>query len=234
MSSQPERHASASQPAPVDAQEQVQDYLDYLCAPLLGIVPYAVRQSFRQEAEAHLWAIVEEYQEQGLPEEKALYAAMQEHGDPSLIGQAFVEAWSEKAPRRSLARRIGPATWRAFGFFGVASALCLLTLEIYTLNARKPDLPLFLFVLAPVAPVAAGCLTGLTTSAQVAAGTCRALIFLILHMAVISLLVLPRTEIAFFTLFQLLYWLPMGCLSAAITSLFLRWRQRQRFPYVAR
>ena len=37
-----------------DCDEQIEDFLDHLCAPLIGIVPYRERFAFRQEAHAHI------------------------------------------------------------------------------------------------------------------------------------------------------------------------------------
>lgn len=50
----PPNHSPRTDEWLVDDQEQIQDYLDYLCAPLIGIVPYAQRRRLRAEATDHL------------------------------------------------------------------------------------------------------------------------------------------------------------------------------------
>jgi len=45
--------------------DRIKDYLDYLCAPLLGVVPYAERRSLREEARGHLPEIAAEFEAQG-------------------------------------------------------------------------------------------------------------------------------------------------------------------------
>ena len=47
------------------AQERLEDYLDYLCAPLLGAVPYPQRKRFRREAADHLLALAEDFAAKG-------------------------------------------------------------------------------------------------------------------------------------------------------------------------
>jgi hypothetical protein len=58
--------ALSAQEGPLERSDRIEDYLDYLCAPLLGAVPYAERRSLREEARAHLLDIVAEFEAQGL------------------------------------------------------------------------------------------------------------------------------------------------------------------------
>lgn len=217
------------------ACDQVEDYLDHLCAPLLGAVPFAQRQMLRCEAREHLLAISEEFaQEQGMPPQEALLAAMREHGEPWQIGQSFLEAWREAAPRRSLARRVGMSSLRAFAFFGIATTMALLSLESYALKTVQPDsLPAILFLIGAL-PFLAGSLTGWTSPPQAARGTCRAMLLLILYSAIMSLLAPPHTEMGCFALFQLVFWLPIGCLSALATATLRQRYRRQHFICLAR
>ncbi len=63
-------------------QEQLEDYLDYLCAPLLGIAPYAQRRRLRLEAADHLHALAEDFQSEGFAPEEAISLALKEYGEP--------------------------------------------------------------------------------------------------------------------------------------------------------
>lgn len=64
------------------SEELLQDYLDNLCAPLVGVVPYVERQSLRAEAEEHLLALIENKEAQGLFSEAAVEATLVEYGEP--------------------------------------------------------------------------------------------------------------------------------------------------------
>ena len=44
---------SDAPPVEEEVQAQIEDYLDYLCAPLLGIVPYPQRRRLRLERVRH-------------------------------------------------------------------------------------------------------------------------------------------------------------------------------------
>src|SRR2546423_519170 len=86
--------------APQDANEEkkrqselIQDYLDHLCSPLIGIVPYIRRQEVRMEAEGHLYALIEEQREAGLDLLRATETALQRYGVPHRLGQAIVDCW---------------------------------------------------------------------------------------------------------------------------------------------
>ena len=71
------------------ADEQVEDYLDYLCAPLIGSMPYRERRRFRMEALAHIDGLIAEYREQGFALPEAVQKALREFGEPGQIGQVF-------------------------------------------------------------------------------------------------------------------------------------------------
>ena len=46
------------QAQPLFCDERVEDYLEHLAAPLVGIVPYPERRAFRQEAHAHIEGLI--------------------------------------------------------------------------------------------------------------------------------------------------------------------------------
>jgi hypothetical protein len=56
----------------VSPAERIEDYLDHLCVPLVGVVPYRERRSMRQEAAAHIACLVDEFQaERGCTSDEA-------------------------------------------------------------------------------------------------------------------------------------------------------------------
>ncbi len=129
MNRRPDPHLSPQAPAQEDRQAQIEDYLDYLCAPLLGIVPYAQRRRLRLETEDHLHALIEDFEAEGFAPPEAVAVALREYGEPWRIGQEFADAWLSGSAPPHLARYADAATLRAFGWFGVFSVINLLAVE---------------------------------------------------------------------------------------------------------
>lgn len=202
---------------PAQAQEQMEDYLDYLCAPLLGTVPYSQRQRFRREAADHLWGLAEDFAAEGFSNADAVSHALCEYGEPWRLGQSFADSWQRGGERRYTLRFADAATVRAFGGFGVFSVLTLLWIEQSVFQPGSSTLPLAA-CLAVAAPFLAGVLTGLGLHAHPGLGIVRAVGTLAAASGVIGLLLLPHPEALQFALFQLLFWLPAGALSAAVTA----------------
>src|SRR5712692_3300681 len=97
-------------------RERVEDYLDHVCAPLVGIVPHTERAALRVEVAGHLAALIDEYEEVGLEPEAATHAALREHGEPWSLGQAFLEEWARREPVGRLARGTNAGALRAFAW----------------------------------------------------------------------------------------------------------------------
>ena len=225
---------SDAPPAEEEAQAQIEDYLDYLCAPLLGIVPYAQRRRLRLETEDHLLALVEDFGAEGFAPDQAVTVALREYGEPWRIGQDFAEAWLTGPHPCRLARFTDAATLRAFGWFGVFSVLSLLGVEQCALVPNQQALWPLVQCLAVVAPLLAGVLTGLALHPKMAGGVCRAVAALALASGAAGALVLPHPEVLQFALFQLVFWLPAGCLSAAVTASLRRQFRLQNFRRTTR
>ncbi len=236
MSSQPDLklviHDRHGLPATDD--ERIEDYLDHLCAPLIGIVPYCERMAFRQEAHAHIDALIRDYLYAGKAPEEATESALREFGEPWKVGQSFLQEWSQGTPQMRPARLIRKATWTAFAWFGVASMLTLLLLEQVVLPPRQDALLPGVLLLAFLAPFVVGSVVGRTLPAQTGRGVRNALLILVLHSFVTGLLLLPRQEGLLFALWQLLFWLPVGHGTASVTALWVRHVRRQRFWQAAR
>jgi hypothetical protein len=202
-----------------DRHGRVGDYLDHMCSPLIGLVPYDERQSLRLEVEGHLYALIEEYEGEEFNPEAATRTALREHGEPWRIGQTFLDEWCRRAPRSRLAHYAGTATLRAFACSGIAAVPVLLFLQVATLfgPSREPFTQLLtpnwlLYLL--LAPGAAGLLTGLITPVRPVPATVKAVGALATVSALAGLQMLPYTEGLYFALYQLLYWLPAASLAA--------------------
>ena len=88
--------------------------------------------------------------------------------------------------------------------------------------------------LAVVAPLLAGVLTGFALHPKTAGGVCRAVAALALASSTAGLLVLPHQEVLQFALFQMVFWLPAGCLSAAVAASLRRQLRLQNFRHMTR
>ena len=214
--------------------ERLEDFLEHLCAPLIGIVPYAERRAFREEAHTHLDGLIREYVRQGQGEQEATEAALREFGEPWKVGKAFLEEWQLGTPHLRPALLIRKATGTAFAWFGIASMLILLMLEQGLSSTARETLLPWMGLAAFLAPFVGGALTGAMCSGHVERGVRNAIGLLALHAAVVGLLLLPRYEGLAFAGWQLLFWMPAGCGSAVATASCLRQVRRQRFWQVTR
>ena len=207
-----------------------EDYLDHLCAPLVGIVPLAERRNLRDEVRAHLEALADEFGYAGKSPPEAAAAALQELGEPWQVGQTFLREWLQGCPDVAPARLIRAAAFRAFAFFGVAAVLNWWLLEHCALDASSTsDLTPWLWILAAVSPLIAGALTGLGQPARMGRGLCLALGALIFHALAAGALLLPQPDGFMFVLCLLLWWLPAGWLSATAAAHLVRSHRRARF-----
>lgn len=217
-----------------NAQALIGDYLDYLCTPLLGIVPYAQRRRLRAEAEDHLHLLAEDFEAEGFSPAEAAAVALREYGEPWQVGQDWAEAWLCGAAPSRLFRPADAATLRAFGWFGVFTVLNLLTLETWALEPSQVGILPLIPCLAVVSPVAAGALTGIELNSRTNVGICLAMVLLGLASAAVGLLLLPRQEGLIFSAFQFVFWLPVGCLSATVAANLRRQFRLQGFRHTVR
>ena len=233
----------------MDCADRIEDYLDYLCAPLLGVVPYAERLSLREEARAHLLDILAEFEATGMPPHEALTCALRAHGNPWRIGQFFVQEWGQGTVESPPCYWVRRATRCAFAWFGLAAALSLLLIEQYAsggsshlIFSKGYPMPLssqdalypYLCAVSLLSPVIAGCLTSVMTPRQVLRGIVGALAILTVHALVTACLLLPKVEGFAFVLLLIGYWLPVGCGTAIALATLRRYHHCQRFWQLAR
>lgn len=201
-----------------EAQALIEDYLDYLCAPLLGIVPHVQRRRLRAEAQDHLLALAEDFEAEGFAPQEAVSVALREYGEPWQVGQSFADAWLGGAAPSRLVRFADAATLRAFGCFGILTVLDLLLVEWSVLGPSQEGLLPLIQCLAVLSPLLAGGLTGLGLDSRASVGICRAVSLLALVAATAGLLLRPHSEGLTFAAFQIVFWLPVGCLSATVAA----------------
>lgn len=246
---------SPSEAAALEAAEVLEDYIDRLRAPLVGIVPLERRQRFVSEVAGHLEALTEDFLAEGLAPSAAAKRAVDEHGNPGKLAEDFLTTWFERDARGPLEKRFGRANCTAFGAFVVVQAvyLFLLQIRIFEPNGVYYRLPLspgqirqiwpsplpypenspwFLVLLGyPIlAPFLAGIWVGRRVPVRAAKSVYHALVPLILCSFTVGVCLLPVTEGILFALFQLLFWLPIGALCAHISSVLARAVRVGRIP----
>src|SRR2546427_11434751 len=93
----PQRAANGSgEAAPPDPR--IEDYLDHVCAPLVGLVPYARRQELRAELRGHLEALAASYRELGSAPNLASEQALRQFGDPRELARRCADERSRGQP----------------------------------------------------------------------------------------------------------------------------------------
>lgn len=71
------------------ARDQIEDYLDQTCAPMVSQKPYEERAAIREELRSHLVALVRASVELGASEAEAVRSALQKMGRPTQVARAF-------------------------------------------------------------------------------------------------------------------------------------------------
>lgn len=101
----------------------IEDYLDHVCAPLVGHVPYARRQTLRSELAEHLDALIEAREELGETHEDAVQQALRQFGDPATLGRQWLREWEgAQGPSETMweAGRLGMRYFAPAGLIGLA------------------------------------------------------------------------------------------------------------------
>ena len=193
MTEQPKRlpHDEVGSPSPADRSPnrlddgvardvRLEDYLDHVCAPLIGLVPYARRQELRGELRSHLEALAASHVELGSAPDVALIRSLHQFGDPHAIARHWAREWTHPSPARPLQPAWRTIPW-ALGCFGTASLVVFLILQTMASESdgsiRTAWMGLLLF--GAVLPVLAGITTGLLAPARHALGSFFALALLV-------------------------------------------------------
>ena len=217
------------------AAERLADYLDNLLAPLVGIVPYAERRDFREEAGMHVEGLIDEFLNEGTSLLSATETALGEFGEPWRIGEGYLEEWLRGGNKEQKpATLVRKANFAAFGAFGIASTLLVLLLEQVLLVPNQDSLVMLIGAVAVLAPLAAGAFTALMCPAYSERGVRNAILLLIVHTLIAGILLPTRSECGMLAAWQLLFWLPAGRITAGTVAVLVRESKRHRFLELAR
>ncbi len=231
----------------------IEDYLDHLCAPLIGIVPYERRIRLRDEARFNIQGRMEMYVRDGVEPAEAAAQAVEKYGHTDELSEQFLEEWMHYLPKGSIARRLGlPMSYAAFAFFeSTFIGMLILQVRMYAADPRPytfglpnstfrqifPEpLPLpeaspswvLLWSYAFLAPLIAGWFTGTKALTGAARAACMIMMPLVIGSFMLGTLMLPTTEGLWFAFVQILWWVPAGALTAHVASVLAR-RRRLRF-----
>jgi hypothetical protein len=214
---------------------RIDDYLDHVCAPLVGVVPYAQRQELRSELAGHLEALVCGYQELEPDADTAVVAALRQFGDPRRLARRLLR----QSEREQSSRHLWRATLTALALFGPTALLSLASLFWWDMAEATGmgtfpmgALGLEGLRVALVAPLVAGLMTGLLAPARAALGTFYVQALLILPSVLLSHYGrIPALEYhlqcgTYLAMIQACLWIPVGCGAAALGD-FLQNRRMQ-------
>lgn len=248
------RKAPGAEPLSDDV---INDFLDHLCAPLIGVVAYAERCRLREETGYHLERVANSYVVAGSSPYEAACLAVENYGDSRVIGDRLLESRLRARMRHRIFQRMHPAELRALTWFGIANACVaiLLQMRVYLTDLlassrlitfgldpaqirqiipRPVPLPQtdpfywLLFAFLLVAPIVAGFLTGTQAPVQSTRGVYIVQTSLTLYTFLFGFLMLPVRDGLVVAVFQLFYWLPAGCLSATVGTA-MTGRRRYRY-----
>jgi hypothetical protein len=212
-------------------QARIEDYLDNLSAPLIGIVPYAERQGIRGEAADHLYALIEQMQEEGLSAEGATEAALRAYGQPSEIGRAILDTWCRSLDaQRPMQNDERCSTLRAFACCAVVSTAGLLLVQAMLLfSVRQESFSALVFVYIVVSSLLAGVGAGQMIHTRCAQAVFCAMAIVLLHHVIAGMLMWPHREGLYYTLLELVIGLPVSIAAAKVTQSWRRFARRRMF-----
>jgi len=76
----------------------VEDYLDHIVAPMVGVVSFETRQELRRDMRAHLAQLIAAHEELGSDHAEATLAALRQFGPPSVVSRKWLEELPQDLP----------------------------------------------------------------------------------------------------------------------------------------
>lgn len=213
----------------------LEDYLDRLTAPLMGIVSYDVRTALRVETQEHLEIRIEGLERNGMSYPDATREAIRLYGPASRVSDEFLMQWFESSATSPLLRRIGKANGIAFSYFLLAHLIYIVFLQAYVFD---PSGAAYAFSISPgelrhfvpepmplpdgpgaliatfgypiVAPIVAGWLVGWQVPVRPYRAVWHSMLPILVYSFIVGTLLLPVRTGVFFALFEAAFWLPVG------------------------
>ncbi len=228
----------------------IRQYVETLDRSLAGEVSNAERELLVEEALFVLESSVAEGTLLGKTVEEAIRDALQEYGPVLAVADAHVEGFYEADPRSPIIQLLGRANALAFGLFGCATLAyyILLQVRIYLpvgvpinlpfspAEVRSvfpeplpyPDLTPSFFALLGyplIVPFVLGWVVGRRIPVHAPAAVFRSMGPIALCSFLMGSLLLPNTEGLLFAIWQVIFWIPVGYLTACLSSYLARQRR---------
>lgn len=234
-------------------KELIEDYLDHVCQPLVGVIPFAERSRFREEAQFHLERLQQSFVEECSTPSEAALKAIEAYGEADKVSDDCIKSYLDNRIQSPALKTVGTGNFIAFSIFGVAQILytALLQLHVFLPSGEAYRLPvspaaarmllpepfpipqswgdfLLLYGFPFIAPAVAGFVTGWTVPVQAARSVLQAMLPIIIYSFVVGSFMVPMTAGLLFAIFQALYWVPVGCLFASVGTTFAQRRAVRR------
>lgn len=213
----------------------LEDYLDRLTAPLVGIVSYDTRTALRIETQEHLEIRIEDLERKGMGYADATREAIRIYGPAARVSEEFLTQWFESSATSPLLRRIGKANGIAFGTFLLAHLFYVVFLQAYVFDPSGaaygfsispgalrhfvpepmplPDGPgalIVTFGYPILAPIVAGWLVGWQVPVRPHRAVWHSMLPILVYSFIVGTLLLPVRTGVLFALFEAAFWLPVG------------------------
>jgi len=229
-----------------DLSGLVRPYLQALTDELKGRVPSDVGDALVGESAGWLEHQAYDYVLQGADLKTAVDQAIARHGMPRALALTMSEQWFESRVDSPIQRKLGRANTIAGAVFGMGNLLAIVLLQAASLfpsdRARLPFSPAVVRSVLPdylpfpeltwqfgaplfaifFLPLALGAIVGGQVPVRASAAVYRVMCPVMLSAFLLGCLLLPNTAGLLFALIQTVFWLPMGCLVAHITSTLAR------------
>lgn len=230
----------------------VEQYIAAMDRALTGSIPDSTRRDLLDETRTHLDQAIRTGKERGLDTLESTQAAIDRYGPAQENALDYLQSWFQNESRTPLTRRFGRSNLISYGIFQMLVVIYYLILQINVFLPGEsiyqipfspaevrnvwpdplpfPDFSVRFFILIGyplLAPILGGLIVGRMVPSKAAAAVYRGLMPLILISFVMGALLLPMTEGLLFALLQVAFWLPVGCLTAHLSSKLARsWRCR--------
>ena len=229
---------------------RIEAYLEELHSRLWKVVPEAEESRLLEETADHLDMIVEEFG----GDVESVELALNEFGSPGTLADQYIETWYNKPSRLSwLERKLGPGNVCVLALFGLADLAYLAILQFRVFlpaNAaiRLPWSPaeirqyfpeplpfpdfsvqfLLMTGIPLLAPPILGWIVGRKIPLRPQFHVYSVMMPLIIFSFILGILLLPVTDGLMFAIVQAVYWLPIGCGAAALSSRFAARERRKQ------
>lgn len=231
---------------PAALEARIEDYLDHVCAPLVGVAPYAMRQEMRAEMRTHLDSLIAAHCELGSASEEAVTAALRQFGDAGAVARNWTRECARSATETTAPQSARPATLAALGLFGLPYLADATHIAWSAWSKFSADEAAFYRFELVAVPLLAGLLTGLLARHRAARGTLNALALLAIPAMVIPGFLLSLVYAGLVDKFPfeqwipnpipatvgLTYWVSLGCAGAKAGN-WLRQRTARLRPRLA-